>query len=94
MDYVDHTKRKLKFDLDLVKKKQLDFKPIEAIVLLGEPVHWERALQIIVDVLMTDGDPRNGLKHSEALCNKKHSHLPMIVCNKDLTFKGAAKLPR
>lgn len=65
-----------------------DFRPIEAILLLGEPVEWECALQILLDLLMTNGDPRNKFKFVP------YPHLPLIACNKDLTFKGAAALPR
>lgn len=60
-----------------------------AIVLFGEPVHWERSLQIITDILLTHGNPNipsNGSNHD--------SHIPMIACNKDLVFKAAANLPR
>ena len=71
------------------RQQRIDqFKPIEAIVLLGEPINWESALQLIIDLLMTSGDPRNVFKFVPS------PHLPLIVCNKDLTFKGAAALPR
>jgi ribonucleotide monophosphatase NagD (HAD superfamily) len=65
-----------------------NFKPVEAIFLLGEPINWEKSLQIIIDVLMTNGDPRSNFKFVPS------PHLPIIACNKDLTFKGAADLPR
>jgi len=71
------------------RQKRIDeFEPIEAIVLLGEPINWEGSLQLIIDLLMTSGDPRNKFKFVP------YPHLPLIVCNKDLTFKGAAQLPR
>ena len=69
-------------------KAQCDFRPIEAIVMLGEPIIWERALQVIIDILMTNGDPRNKFKFVP------NPHLPIIACNKDVTFKGPAPLPR
>ncbi len=65
-----------------------DFKPIEAILLLGEPINWEASLQLIIDLLMTSGDPRKKFTFTP------YPHLPLIVCNKDLIFKGAAQLPR
>ncbi len=68
--------------------KRKAFRPIEAVLLLGEPINWECSLQILLDVLMTNGDPRNKLKSVPS------AHLPIIACNKDLTFKGAAALPR
>jgi ribonucleotide monophosphatase NagD (HAD superfamily) len=37
---------------------------------------------------MTNGDPRIKFKFVP------EPHLPIIACNKDLTFKGAAALPR
>ena len=64
-DYVDHERRKLDFTGDELKKLQSEFEPIEAIVLLGEPVKWERALQLILDLLMTNGDLRNDLNDPE-----------------------------
>ena len=69
-------------------ERQNNFKPIEAILLLGEPINWECHLQLLLDVLMLNGDPRSKFK----LVPKPH--LPIIACNKDLTFKGAAHLPR
>ena len=55
--------------------------------MLGEPINWECALQIIIDILMVNGDPRSKFKFVPS------PHLPIIACNKDLTFKGAAALP-
>ena len=93
-DYVDHERRKLEFDEDQIKKLQREFEPIEAIVLLGEPVKWERALQLILDLLMTNGDLRNDLNDPEKFSKVPYPHLPIIACNKDITFKGKASLPR
>lgn len=31
------------------------FYPLEAILLLGEPLNWESALQLLIDVLTTNG---------------------------------------
>lgn len=69
-------------------KLRKEFKPIEAILLLGEPIYWEQALQIIIDLLMTNGDLNANFKFIPS------PHLPIIACNKDITFKGAASLPR
>lgn len=91
LDFVDHNKRKLLLQNPLTEERQRridEFEPIEAIVLLGEPINWESALQILIDLLMTNGDPRNKFMLVPS------PHLPLIVCNKDLTFKGAAALPR
>lgn len=60
------------------------------IVLLGEPINWESALQVITDLLLTDGNPAVVLNDNKT--NKKH--IPVIACNRDLVFKAAADLPR
>jgi ribonucleotide monophosphatase NagD (HAD superfamily) len=61
-----------------------------AIVLLGEPVQWERSLQVITDLLLTDGNP--GVIPTDS--NTNRDHIPIIACNRDLVFKAAADLPR
>lgn len=60
-----------------------------AIVLLGEPIHWETSLQLITDILLTHGNPR-----VTSSSNNVGAHLPVIACNKDLVFKAVADLPR
>lgn len=68
----------------------MDFYSILAVVLLGEPVQWERSLQVITDLLLTDGNPNvipNEMKNGR-------EHIPIIACNRDLVFKAAADLPR
>ncbi|CAF3599710.1 unnamed protein product [Rotaria sp. Silwood1] len=67
-----------------------NFRPIEAIVLLGEPIQWERSLQVIIDLLLTDGNPAVVPDDSNTI----HDHIPIIACNRDLVFKAAADLPR
>jgi len=67
-----------------------NFRPIDAIVLLGEPVQWERSLQVITDLLLTDGNPNVIPSDS----NADRDHIPIIACNRDLVFKAAADLPR
>jgi ribonucleotide monophosphatase NagD (HAD superfamily) len=73
---------------------QKAFNPIEVILLLGEPTHWESSLQIILDVLMTNGDPRVDINNEDKFTKTPFPHIPVIACNKDLTFKGKAPLPR
>lgn len=91
LDFVDHNRR-IQLNANSLseelKRAQEEFKPIEAILLLGEPINWECHLQILIDVLMLNGDPRNNFKMTPK------RHLPIIACNKDITFKGAAQLPR
>ena len=62
---------------------------IVAVVLLGEPIHWETSLQIITDILLTHGNP-NITPNSSNI----GAHIPIIACNKDLVFKAVADLPR
>lgn len=91
LDFVDHLNRIKLIEspptAELIER-QANFKPIEAILLLGEPINWECHLQLLLDVLMLNGDPRSKFK------SIPKPHLPIIACNKDLTFKGAAQLPR
>lgn len=91
LDFVDHMRRiHLNENPPTAELKELQekFKPIEAILLLGEPINWECQLQLLLDILMLNGDPRSKFK------GIPDKHLPIIACNKDLTFKGAAQLPR
>ncbi|CAF3984000.1 unnamed protein product [Rotaria sp. Silwood2] len=67
-----------------------NFRSIDAIVLLGEPIQWERSLQVIIDLLLTDGNPAIIPDGS----NTEHDHIPIIACNIDLVFKTAADIPR
>ena len=41
-----------------------------AIVLLGEPVQWERSLQVITDLLLTDGHP--GIVPTDTKVDREH----------------------
>jgi ribonucleotide monophosphatase NagD (HAD superfamily) len=61
-----------------------------AIVLLGEPIKWESSLQVITDLLLTDGNPAVVPIDT----TDGHDHIPVIACNRDLVFKAAADLPR
>ncbi|KAF0690399.1 Aste57867_18234 [Aphanomyces stellatus] len=60
--------------------------PIEAIVILHDPIHWAQDLQIAVDVLV-GGDPLgSGNAHGK--------QTPLFVSNDDFTFSGAYPVPR
>ena len=61
---------------------------IEAVIFMGEPKRWESALQILVDVLRSDGVPN---ETAEAVSEE---HLPLIACNMDLQFMDRASMPR
>lgn len=64
------------------------FPTIEAIVLLGEPIRWETNLQLIIDVLLTNGRPSN----QPGTC--EDGHLPILAVNMDLQWMAKASMPR
>lgn len=59
-----------------------------AILLLGEPVRWETHLQLIIDILVTNG---NLLSIPQSLCKKR---IPVIAANTDLIYMSEVPLPR
>jgi HAD superfamily hydrolase (TIGR01456 family) len=85
LDMVDHENRK-KIARDGYKEKE--FPRIEAVILLGEPQRWESSLQLLIDLLQTDGKPD---RVPEAI---PEQHLPVIACNMDLQFMDRACMPR
>uniref|UniRef100_H2ZHK3 Uncharacterized protein n=1 Tax=Ciona savignyi TaxID=51511 RepID=H2ZHK3_CIOSA len=72
-------------------KKQVEdnesFPAIEAIVLLGEPIRWETNLQLIIDVLVTQGKP------NQPPCIEGEQ-LPVLAVNMDLQWMAKANIPR
>lgn len=91
LDVVDHDNRK-KNSLnghDCVEKK---FPRVEAIILMGEPKRWESALQIIVDLLRSGGNPSNLASYDAQ--DPTHEQIPIVACNMDLQFKDRAPTPR
>ncbi|XP_062962604.1 haloacid dehalogenase-like hydrolase domain-containing 5 isoform X1 [Cynocephalus volans] len=65
-----------------------DFTAIEGVLLLGEPVRWETSLQLIMDVLLSNGNPGTGLAAAP------YPHLPVLASNMDLLWMAEAKMPR
>ena len=59
-----------------------------AIVLLGEPIRWESALQLCTDLLLSNGNPSKRLNYIP------DEHIPVIACNTDLLWMAEAPLPR
>lgn len=57
--------------------------------MIGEPKRWESNLQLLIDLLMTEGKPT---KAPSALSKVKQ--LPIIACNMDLVFMAEACMPR
>ncbi|CAM5079876.1 unnamed protein product [Natator depressus] len=65
-----------------------DFPTIEGIILFGEPVRWETSLQLIIDVLLSNGNP------GAELAAVPYPHIPVLACNMDLLWMAEAKMPR
>ncbi|XP_041500473.1 haloacid dehalogenase-like hydrolase domain-containing 5 isoform X3 [Microtus oregoni] len=65
-----------------------DFPAIEGVLLLGEPVRWETNLQLIMDVLLSNGNPGTGQ------VTAPYPHLPVLASNMDLLWMAEAKMPR
>lgn len=59
-----------------------------AVILFGEPIRWETNLQLIVDVLLTNGNPDNNWS------SVRYPHIPVLACNMDLLWMAEAKNPR
>ena len=73
--YLDWVDRKLWPKTEA--KDDPDFPKIEAVVILGEPLNWEGALQLILDVIQTDGKPNKPLESNKA-------QIPVLASNMDL----------
>ncbi|XP_033218602.1 haloacid dehalogenase-like hydrolase domain-containing 5 isoform X3 [Belonocnema kinseyi] len=65
-----------------------NFPRIEGLVLLSEPVTWETPLQLMVDLLMTNGMPTGMLP------SMPYPHIPVLACNMDLLWVSEAPIPR
>uniref|UniRef100_A0A8D0EWR5 Haloacid dehalogenase-like hydrolase domain-containing 5 n=1 Tax=Strix occidentalis caurina TaxID=311401 RepID=A0A8D0EWR5_STROC len=63
------------------------FPTIEGVILFGEPVRWETSLQLITDVLLSNGNPGAELQ------DIPYPHLPVLACNMDLLWMAEAKMP-
>ncbi|XP_023118160.2 haloacid dehalogenase-like hydrolase domain-containing 5 [Amphiprion ocellaris] len=83
LDVVDHNRR----PKDTIPPTK-GLPPIDAVILFGEPVRWETNLQLIVDVLLTRGNPDNSWSSTQ------YPHIPVLACNMDLLWMAEAKNPR
>lgn len=66
----------------------LNFLCLKGIILFGEPIRWEASLQLIIDVLVSNGRP------SEVITEIPYPHLPILACNMDLVWMSEAPMPR
>ncbi|KAK9516925.1 hypothetical protein VZT92_024831 [Zoarces viviparus] len=83
LDVVDHDRR----PKDSIPSSK-GLPPIDAVILFGEPIRWETNLQLIVDVLHTNGNP------DDAWSSMRYPHIPVLACNMDLLWMAEAKNPR
>ncbi|XP_056244754.1 haloacid dehalogenase-like hydrolase domain-containing 5 [Seriola aureovittata] len=83
LDMVDHNRRP-----KLPVSSAPTFPKIEAIILFGEPIRWETNLQLLIDVLLTNGSP--GCEYDAQLS----AQLPVLACNMDLMWMAEAPSPR
>ncbi|CAF95872.1 unnamed protein product [Tetraodon nigroviridis] len=83
LDVVDHNRR----PKDSVPPTK-GLRPVEAVILFGEPIRWETNLQLVIDVLMTNGNPDNIWNPAQ------YPHIPVLACNMDLLWMAEAKNPR
>ncbi|XP_068595962.1 haloacid dehalogenase-like hydrolase domain-containing 5 [Brachionichthys hirsutus] len=83
LDVVDHNRRPKE-----PSPPSKALRPIDAIILFGEPIRWETNLQLIVDILLTNGNP------DTAWNSIQYPHIPVLACNMDLLWMAEAKNPR
>ncbi|XP_008288901.1 cat eye syndrome critical region protein 5-like [Stegastes partitus] len=83
LDMVDHCRKPTSPSSPVQSLPQ-----IQAIILFGEPIKWETNLQLLIDVLLTNGRP--SCVHDAQLSNQ----LPILACNMDLLWMAEAPSPR
>ncbi|KAL6112312.1 uncharacterized protein ACO6RY_09099 [Pungitius sinensis] len=83
LDMVDHNRRP-----KLPSCPLQTLPKIEAIILFGEPIRWETNLQLLIDVLLTNGSP--GCAYNPQV----PAQLPVLACNIDLMWMAEAPSPR
>ncbi|XP_059925493.1 haloacid dehalogenase-like hydrolase domain-containing 5 [Gadus macrocephalus] len=82
LDMVDHNRR------PSVTVSPQEKRRIEAVILFGEPIRWETNLQLLMDVLLTNGNP------ASPHCLNMSTQLPVLACNTDLLWLADAPSPR
>ncbi|CCH63803.1 Cat eye syndrome critical region protein 5 [Caenorhabditis elegans] len=88
------------FSRKLVDPKETEaarkrFRPIEAIVMLGEPLKWETSLQLMLDCVLTYGK-MDTMVFPLIAGGRRPDHIPIVACNVDLVWMAdvASQLPR
>ncbi|UMM27775.1 hypothetical protein L5515_010922 [Caenorhabditis briggsae] len=71
------------------------FKPVEAIVMLGEPLKWESSLQLLLDCVLTHGR-MDTMVFPLIAGGRRPDQIPLVACNVDLVWMAdvASQLPR
>jgi len=87
LDAVDHQRRILSAPLT---SYEIDFPRIDSVLLFGEPIRWETSLQLLIDILVTNGLPSSAIETG----NIPYPHLPILACNMDLLWSAEAPIPR
>ncbi|KPP76976.1 cat eye syndrome critical region protein 5-like [Scleropages formosus] len=83
LDMVDHNRRP-----KLPSSSIVNFPKVEVVILFGEPIRWETNLQLIIDVLLTNGNLSSAQQY------QTDPHLPLLACNMDLMWMAEAQSPR
>ncbi|KAL8587131.1 hypothetical protein ACOMHN_026099 [Nucella lapillus] len=87
LDMVDHENRVV-----VARGKYQEnpnFPRVGAVLLIGEPTHWESNLQLLIDLLLTEGKPTQAPTDLHSV-----PQIPVIACNMDLVFMAEACMPR
>ncbi|XP_059139166.1 haloacid dehalogenase-like hydrolase domain-containing 5 [Physella acuta] len=87
LDMVDHENRGRVARGDYIENP--DFPRVDVILLIGEPCRWETDLQLIIDLLLTEGKPLHAPEDPHNV-----PQIPLIACNMDLVFMAEACMPR
>ncbi|CAH1783932.1 unnamed protein product [Owenia fusiformis] len=86
LDMVDHANRR-KVAQGYIEK---EFPKIDAVVVFGEPNRWESNLQLLIDLILTNGLPT----HASDKIPSPEEQLPILAANMDLVFMAEACMPR
>ncbi|KAL8611311.1 hypothetical protein ACOMHN_013742 [Nucella lapillus] len=87
LDMVDHQKRVRVAKGDY--KENPDFPRVEVVLMIGEPTHWESSLQLLLDLLLTEGKPTQAPPDVHNV-----PQITLIACSMDLVFMAEACMPR
>ncbi|XP_016104809.1 cat eye syndrome critical region protein 5 homolog [Sinocyclocheilus grahami] len=88
MTYIGRYERNRILSLLFQSSPVVNLPRVEAVVLFGEPIRWETNLQLIIDVLLTNGNLSNAYETTLS------AHLPLLACNMDLMWMAEAHSAR